>query len=115
MRRCVTVDCWLRRLPPACSASRSKARWRSTPAVASQAEVWLGADDADVGGAENLKVAERIDARVGKLVVHGVARGRRLADLLDHSEFTADLEAGQLVCASRTPARRPASRLTGAA
>ena len=64
----------------------------------SQAEVWLGADDADVGAVlRTLKVAERIEARVGKLVVHGVARGRRLADLLDHSEFTADLEAGQLV------------------
>ena len=64
----------------------------------SQAEVWLGADDADVGAVlKSLKVAERIDARVGKLLVHGVARGRRLADLLDHSEFNADLEAGQLV------------------
>ncbi|MBP8308034.1 MAG: hypothetical protein KAY46_12265 [Burkholderiaceae bacterium] len=68
----------------------------------SQAELWLGADDADLGAVlRSLKLAERIDARVGKLVVHGVARGRRLADVLERSEFSADLEAGHLVLNDR--------------
>ncbi|HPU50846.1 MAG TPA: AsmA-like C-terminal region-containing protein [Burkholderiaceae bacterium] len=68
----------------------------------SEAEVWLGADNVDVGAVlRTLKLAEHLEARVGKLVVHGVARGRRLAEVLAGSEFTAEMNAGLLVLHDR--------------
>ena len=63
-----------------------------------QAELWLGAEDADIGRMlRSLGLVENIEASAGKLVVHGVARGARLGELSQRSELLAELAAGRIV------------------
>lgn len=66
----------------------------------------LGASKVDVGELlRRLKVAEGVDARVEGMLVSLNGRGSRLADLLERSDFRAELIGGQLVV--RDPARKP--------
>lgn len=70
--------------------------------AAPSAELWLSADDADVGQAlRRLKLAENVDATVGRLVVHAQARGARLGDLLARADVLAELTGGRLVVRDR--------------
>lgn len=67
-----------------------------------QAELWLGAERADVGSMlDRLGLGNRLQAGVDRLVVHGLARGRTLSALLEQSTFTADLEGGRVLLRDR--------------
>jgi hypothetical protein len=71
------------------------------------AELWLGADDADVGAVlRRLQLADDVDATVGKLVLHGVTSGSRLGELLGQTRLQADLGAGRLGVRERNTGAR---------
>ncbi len=72
-----------------------------------QAELWLGADDADVGAVlRRLQFADNVDASVGKLVLHAVTSGSRLGELLGKTRLQADLGAGRLAVRDRNTGAR---------
>jgi uncharacterized protein involved in outer membrane biogenesis len=59
------------------------------------ASLWLSGSDFDLGGLlRRLRVTRDVDARIGLLRLHVDLRERRLGDLLEHSSFVANVEAG---------------------
>jgi uncharacterized protein involved in outer membrane biogenesis len=78
-----------------------------------EGELWLGADDADLGALlRRLALAQHVDAQVAKLVVHAHARGSRLVDLLDRSELLAELQDGRILARDRNTGAQASFALT---
>jgi len=72
-----------------------------------RAELWLGAEGVDVGQMlRRLALAQTIEASAGRLVVHGVARGSRLGDLLVRSELLGEITAGRVALRDRNTGAR---------